>query len=97
MRGLKILVVAMGVLIVAGVIVLVTTIVRRMGAAASVASSTSPPLLPTAIDEPAGTQIAQIAAAGDRIVLLLHGGGPDRVLVLDQHTGQVLARTGLAR
>jgi hypothetical protein len=87
MRALKVLVVVMGVMIVAGVVVLVATIAQRM----------NPPKVatPAAFDEPAGTRIAQVSAAGDRVVLLLQGGGPDRVAVLDLRTGQVIARAGL--
>ena len=35
-------------------------------------------------------------ASGDRLTLLLQGGGPDRVVVVDLHQGQVMLRTGLA-
>jgi hypothetical protein len=89
MRGLQVLVVVMGVMIVAGVAVLGVTLVRRMN---------PPPIAaaPQPLNEPDGTRIAQVSAAGDRMVLLLQGGGPDRVAVLDLRTGQVLARAGLA-
>lgn len=87
MRALKILVVVMGVMIIAGVIVLGVTVVRRM---------TPPPLAAAALNEPAGTHIAQVSAAGDRVVVLLQGGGPDRLVVLDLRTGAVISRAGLS-
>ncbi len=87
MRALKVLVVVMGVLIVAGVVVVVATIAQRMNPAKLAA--------PAPLDEPVGTRIAQISAAGDRVVLLLQGGGPDRVAVLDLRTGHVIAHAGL--
>jgi hypothetical protein len=88
MRALKILTVVMAVMIVAGVVVLGITISKRMGAPRATA--------PAQLDEPVGTQIAQISAAGDRLALLLHGGGPDRVVVLDIRDGLVTARSSLA-
>lgn len=88
MRALKILVVVMGVMIIAGVIVLGVTVVRRM---------TPPPLAAAAaLNEPAGTHIAQVSAAGDRVVVLLQGGGPDRLVVLDLRTGAVISHAGLS-
>ena len=88
MKALKVLVVLMGVLIVVGVVVLVVAMGQRM----SGTKLASPGLL----DEPAGTHITQISASGDRLTLLLQGGGPDRVVVMDLHQGQVMLRTGLA-
>ncbi len=100
MRALKVLVVVMGVMIVVGVIILGVTIFRRVNnphpTAVAAASIDAPIKLPATLDEPAGTSIVQATASGERIVLLLHGGGPDRVLVLDAHDGAVTARTSLA-
>ena len=102
MRALKVLVVVMAVMIVAGVIVLGVTIYRRVtnphptATVASAMTADVPIKLPATLDEPQGTSIVQATASGDRIVLLLHGGGPDRVLVLDAHDGSVTARTSLA-
>ncbi len=90
MLALKAAVVVMGVLIVAGVAVVVTTIVQRAVAVPGAAAS-------SVLDEPAGTRIAGVAAASDRLAVQLQGGGPDRVVVLDLRTGHVLARAGLAR
>lgn len=87
MQALKILMAVMGVLIVAGVVGLGVVISQRMS---------TPKLAAAApLDEPAGTRIAQLSAAGDRVALLLQGGGPDRVVVLDLRSGLVTARAGL--
>lgn len=88
MRALKISIGIMTTLIVVGLVVLVMTITQRL--------SVSRPTAPSVLDEPAGTHITQISAAGDRLTLLLQGGGPDRVIVLDLRQGQVMLRTGLA-
>lgn len=89
MRALKIMTVVMGLLIVVGVVVLGITLNQRLAAP----KLTAPALL----DEPEGTRIVKISTSGDRVVLLLQGGGPDRVVVFDARQGQITARTGLAR
>ena len=80
----------MAVLIVAGVGVLAVALTQRM-------SSASGPIASVVLDEPAGTRIAGMAAAPDRLVLQLQGGGPDRVMVIDTKSGRVLGRVALAR
>ncbi len=89
MRLLQAAVVVMSVLIVAGVAVLGVTIVRRLGAPAMEHAAV--------LDEPAGTRMAGISGAGDRVAVLLQGGGPDRVLLLDAHSGLVVGRVSLGR
>jgi len=92
MRSLLVAVIVMGVLIVAGVATIVVTIVER--AAGSSAAPLSQPIL---LSEPAGSRIAAIAAAPDRVVLQLQGGGPDRIVVLDGRNGQVLFRAAVSK
>ena len=89
LAALKVAVVAMAVLIVAGVVVVVVTIARR-SAAPSVATA------PVLLAEPAGTRIVGATASGDRVVVQLSSGGPDRIAVLDARDGRVLLRVGLA-
>lgn len=89
MRALKMIMVVMGLLIVAGVAVLGVTISQRM--------STPKLAAPAVLDEPEGTRIGNISTSGDRVVLLLQGGGPDRIVVVDVRSGQVIAKTGLVR
>ena len=92
MRAIMAAVVVMGVLIIAGVATIVVTIVHR-SAGGSMPATTQQTLL----DEPDGTHIAGLSAAGDRVALQLQGGGPDRVLVMDASSGQVLLRARLTR
>jgi hypothetical protein len=82
-------VVTMGVLIVGGTVTLGVLIVQRLGGAPAAQAA------PLMLDEPAGTRIAGMAASGDRLALQLQGGGPDRVVLLDAHTGRLAARVSL--
>ena len=90
MRGLMVAVVAMGILIVAGGAMIGVVIARR-------ASVPLPVMREAVLDEPAGTRIAAVSALPDRLALRLEGGGPDRVVVVDLLTGQVVGRAALAR
>jgi hypothetical protein len=94
MRAIKIATIAMGVMIVLGTTVILVTIVKRM--------TSGPPGPPekafaTVLDEPAGTTIAGIASARDRLAMQLHGGGADRVLLIDPGSGAVVGRVSLGR
>lgn len=91
MAALKVAVIVMGLLIVAGVTVIVLTLVQRISAPVVA------PLAQATLDEPAGTRIAGVATASDRLAVQLQGGGPDRVVVMDLRTGRVVARARLAR
>jgi hypothetical protein len=90
MRFLRVITVGMGVLIVVATTVLVVVIARRLSAPAAVQGPTA-----LVLDEPAGTRIEGIAAAGDRLAALLRGGGPDRIVLIDARTGAVVGRVGL--
>jgi hypothetical protein len=90
MRFLKVLTIGMGVLIVVATTVLVVVIARRIGTV-----GTPPASVAVLLDEPAGTRIAGIAAAGDRLAVQLQGGGADRVVLVDPRTGAVAGRIGL--
>ena len=87
MRAMLAVVIVMGVLIVLGVATLAVTVVRRL----------SGPTLqaPLVLNEPSGTHMLGMTSAGDRLAVLLQGGGPDRILLLDPRSGQVLGRIGL--
>ncbi|HEX4261886.1 MAG TPA: hypothetical protein VHY76_12385 [Acetobacteraceae bacterium] len=108
MRWLVAAVVVMGVLIVGATGVLVATLVARFhvpgraGASASVVVGRMPvsagqPAAAIRLDEPTGTRIAAASASGDRLVLTLRGGGPDRVVVLDTANGRIGLRVALSR
>ncbi len=90
MGMLKVAVVVMGVMIVGGVVTLAYLIVSRAYVAPAIAGD-------VLLDEPDGTRIAGTALAGDRLALLLQGGGPDRVVLVDPRSGKVSGRVGLRR
>ncbi|MBW4090557.1 MAG: hypothetical protein HIU82_05540 [Proteobacteria bacterium] len=92
MRVLTAATIAMGVLILLGTTVLVVTIIHRAAGPAPAA-----PVGPIALvlHEPAGTAIAGIAGAGGRLAIALHGGGPDRVVLVDPRSGVVAGRIAL--
>jgi hypothetical protein len=90
MRGVKIAVAVMSVLIVLGVAVIGLTIVRRLSGGNAVAAA-------LVLQEPAGTRIGGIASAADRLAILLQGGGTDRVVLLDPRTGHITTRVLLAQ
>ena len=89
MRAMLAVVIVMGVLIVLGVATLAVTVVRRLSGPTLQAS--------LVLDEPSGTRMQAMSSAGDRLAILLQGGGPDRILLLDPRSGQVLGRVGLPR
>ncbi len=88
MRAMMALVIGMGVLIVAGVATLGVTIARRLSNS-SVAAA-------IVMNEPPGTRIVSMAPAADRLAVLLQGGGPDRIVLLDPRSGAVAGRIGLS-
>lgn len=89
MRAMMSAVVIMGILIVVGVATLGITIFRRLAV----------PLPSGAIvlNEPAGTRMLSVTQAGDRLAVLLQGGGPDRIVLLDARSGTVSGRIALAQ
>jgi uncharacterized Fe-S cluster-containing protein len=94
MRALKIATIVMGVLIVLGTAVVITTVVRRtMYGPAGIPEKAFAAVL----DEPMGTAIVGIAPARDRLAVQLHGGGVDRVVLIDPVSGVVIGRISLAR
>ncbi|HTR16015.1 MAG TPA: DUF6476 family protein [Acetobacteraceae bacterium] len=92
MRALKILVVVMGVMIVAGIIVVVVTIAGRMGAGVRQGGPVD-----VVLHEPEGARIAGIAALRDELAVQVQGGGPDRVVLVDPRSGAVIGRVVLGR
>jgi Family of unknown function (DUF6476) len=101
MRALKVLVVVMGVLLVAGFAVLVATIMSRMSqrSAPAVAVATRPASFgTTTVTFPADSLVMETYGAGDRLVLRLElAGGGEMLVVLDAATGTELGRINLER
>lgn len=91
---LKVLTVVMGILILLGTAVVVVTIARRAGNGQAV----TPTRFQVVLHEPAGTRIGGITAVGDRLAVLLQGGGPaDRVVLVDPRTGAQMGRLEVAQ
>ncbi len=90
MRVLVTLTVIMGVLIVAGTAVVAVTIFHRVGGAPRTLAN-------SVLDEPSGTHIMGAAAFGDKLAIVLQGGGPDRVAIVDPTSGHVLGHIVVAR
>ncbi|HWB51373.1 MAG TPA: DUF6476 family protein [Stellaceae bacterium] len=87
LRFLKILVAAMGVLLVAGVVILVVSIANRVShrPAPPAAAFTAPP-----ITLPHGGSIEQMSVGSDRIVLhILLADGSAELVVIDLATGRL--------
>jgi len=93
MRGLLALVIVLGVVMVAMAGMVVVGLVHRLGGR----GSPSPDAVASSLvlDEPAGTRILAISPAGDRLAVLLQGGGPDRVLFVDPARDRVAGRMAL--
>ncbi len=86
---MKALVIVLGVVILAMMGALVVGLAHRMHPA-------PPPIAASLLlDEPAGTHILSIAATGRFLAVLLQGGGPDRVVLLDPEHGRIAGRVGL--
>ncbi len=106
LRGLKIAVVVMGVLILLATAGIIATIIHRQMSptprtSAQASTSTLPAPAPgnssVVLDEPAGTRIGAVVPVRDGFALLLQGGGPDRVVLIEPATGRPTERIGLAR
>src|SRR5215468_1347037 len=99
MRALKVLVVVMGVLLIAGFAVVVVTIMSRMGQRAAVTAPGVAHLAPfgaASVTLPADSLVMEVQGAGDRILLRLDlRDGSEMLLVLDAATGTELGRIKL--
>ena len=91
MQWLKAITVGMGVLILIATTILVVMIVRRLSGPGA---EPHPDAL--VLNEPEGTRIVGIAATGDRVAVLLQGGGADRIVLIDARTGAVVGTVALA-
>ena len=99
MRGLKILVIGLGIAVIAAFLALVVIIFNRSGRPADVAARPDGPRPPvhgswgrTILDQPAGTRIQSVTVSGSLIVLQLYTQAPgqdERLVVLDPATGAV--------
>tara|TARA_R110000868_G_scaffold100722_7_gene277145 strand:- start:2473 stop:2760 length:288 start_codon:yes stop_codon:yes gene_type:complete len=92
MRGLKALVIGMGVLIVAGVVFLIYAIIDKAGEKTAAGRSG----LQAEVALPAGAEVVETSIGDGTIVLRLRlGDGSGRLLVIDPATGKSLGRIDL--
>ena len=77
-------------LILAGLVVVVATVAHRLSAPAATAVGT------VWLGEPAGTRVAALVPAGDRLAVLLQGGGADRIVLVDPQDGSRLGTVSVA-
>jgi hypothetical protein len=99
MRALKVLVVVMGVLLVAGFAVVVATIMSRTSQRPAPATAGATRLVPfgaTTVTLPADALVMETYGAGDRLVLRLElADRTEMLVVLDAATGTELGRIKL--
>ena len=91
MQALRVLVLVMGVMIVAGMVTLGMLLAQRL------ASPPADRVGSIMLDEPAGTEMVSVVPMGDALLVQLRGGGPDRAVLVEARSGKVLGRIGLAR
>ena len=110
MQFIKVIVVVMALLIVAGVGVLgwgLTHRWNRLGAASEPAAMAAAPVAApvsgadagyAAIDVPAppGTSFAQMETAGDRVLLRFTGAAGEKIVVIDPRTGRITANISIS-
>ena len=102
MRGLKILVAVMGVMLVVGLAVVIGTIVHRATQRPPAASTVTPAAAPAvgfghaAVTLPAGARVLEMHGAGERLVLLLQrADGSEMLLLIDPNTGAEIGTVDL--
>lgn len=107
-RPLLIAVIVMGVLVVLATGVVIVKVVQDIAGgghrpAPGVASTIVPgepqkiTLTTQTLSQPEGSHITSIATAGDRLAVLINGGGPDRILFVDPETGTVTGQLMLGQ
>lgn len=97
MAALKLLVVAMGVLLVGGVVVLAIAVADRANhpRPTTSAAATNRPLAST-LDLPAGAHVVGAEASGDRLVVRVDlGGGGEELIVVNLATGAPISTVTL--
>lgn len=88
MRALKTVVIALGVLIVAGIAALIVLIADRFGSSAAPAHAERP-FAPAAVEIPAGAEVVGTQIAGERLILHIRlANGDMRFVVINLSTGK---------
>lgn len=89
MQAIKVLVIGMGVLLVAGLGLLGYGMYAKARKLAPEAPAHAAPFGEVAVRLPAGTRVEQMEAVAGRLALRVSDGTATRILVLDPGTGQV--------
>ena len=93
---LKVLVIVMGLLIVAGFVVIAAEIARRMSTP-NAARSPAGKTFSERVALPAGARVVSMTAAGDRVVVHVETqGGPTQAYILDPRNGALLGTVEFA-
>jgi Family of unknown function (DUF6476) len=96
MRALLILVIAMGVLIVVGLVVVIATVMHRVNPSASSAPASSAGFGSVDVAVPAGCQVVETTPSADRLVLRLGTGDRcNQIIIVELATGRLLGRLNL--
>ncbi|MCB8875006.1 hypothetical protein [Acidisoma silvae] len=104
-RPLMMVVIGLGILVVLATTVVIVKVVKDIisghSHSAQVTSSSMAPdtiaLTTNMLSQPAGSHIVTITGVGDRLSVLINGGGPDRILFLDPATGHVTGQLMLGK
>jgi hypothetical protein len=89
MKALKALVIALALVIVAGIGILVWGMTRTAHPVAANEAHLDAIAAPLELDPPPGMQFEQMSAAGDRLALRFAGAKGQRILLIDPRTGAV--------
>jgi len=96
MRGLKALVIGMGVLIIVGVVFLLYAIIQKSGEEAAIGGPAPGAPVRSAITLPAGAEVVETRIDSTAIVLRLRlADGSGRLMVIDRATGKATGRIDL--
>lgn len=106
-RPLLIAVIVMGVLVIAATSVVIVKLVQDIAGGGRHATSPASSIVPgepqkitlttQTLNQPDGSHIVSIATAGDRLAVLINGGGPDRILFVDPETGAITGQLMLGK
>jgi len=96
MRGLKALVIGMGVLIIVGVVFLLYAIIQKSGEEAAMGDAAPGAPVRAAVTLPAGAEVVETRLDSTTIVLRLRlADGSGRLVVIDRATGKAIGRIDL--
>ena len=96
MRGLKAMVIGMGLLIILGVIFLIYAIVQKSRDGSGVGFASERPPLVSSVVLPAGAKVEETAVGAEQIVIRLRlQNGSERLLILNAVTGRLVGHIDL--